>query len=64
MSFVRISVALYPYFHTKSVSQVEVCPEALSVCTRIAERVTETKGAALLIDYGEDGVIQDSFTVR
>jgi SAM-dependent MidA family methyltransferase len=33
---------------------------ALSVCENIAARVVKTGGAALLIDYGEDFVQEDS----
>ena len=36
-------------------SILEVCPEALSIVQDIASRIKENEGAALIIDYGNEG---------
>ena len=39
---------------------VEICPLALATCEDIAKRIARNRGAALLIDYGEDFTQSDS----
>ncbi len=39
---------------------IEISPLSLSTCEDIAKRVTTSKGAAILIDYGEDYTQEDS----
>lgn len=39
---------------------IEISPLTLSTCEDIAKRVVATKGAAILIDYGEDFTQEDS----
>ncbi|KAJ7523311.1 hypothetical protein O6H91_18G046300 [Diphasiastrum complanatum] len=41
-------------------TDIEVCPGALKLAHDIAKRVGEDGGGALIIDYGEDGIISDS----
>ncbi|XP_067097313.1 protein arginine methyltransferase NDUFAF7, mitochondrial isoform X2 [Osmerus mordax] len=40
---------------------VEVCPEAGVVIQRLANRIAEDGGAALIADYGHDGTKMDTF---
>eukprot|EP00271_Cylindrocystis_brebissonii_P021623 TRINITY_DN7845_c0_g1_i1.p1 TRINITY_DN7845_c0_g1~~TRINITY_DN7845_c0_g1_i1.p1 ORF type:complete len:416 (-),score=100.03 TRINITY_DN7845_c0_g1_i1:273-1520(-) len=40
--------------------QVEVCPWGMRLAVEIAKRVGEDGGGALVIDYGEDRLIEDS----
>lgn len=42
----------------------EVCPEGLVLVKDIAERVREWGGAALIADYGEDGVKKNTLRVK
>ena len=39
---------------------LEVCPLSLAACEDIGKRVTKSGGAALIIDYGYDFVVEDS----
>lgn len=41
--------------HVPDGTIIEVCPEALSLVQDIAQRIEHSKGAALIIDYGEEG---------
>lgn len=41
-------------------TQVEVCPGGLKIAADIAKRVGEDGGGALIIDYGENRLVQDS----
>lgn len=41
----------------------ELCPEASSITQQICSLVEITKGAALVIDYGEDHAFSNSFRV-
>ncbi|XP_020351896.1 protein arginine methyltransferase NDUFAF7, mitochondrial [Oncorhynchus kisutch] len=40
---------------------VEVCPEGGVIVQRLANRITEDGGAALIADYGHDGTKMDTF---
>jgi NADH dehydrogenase [ubiquinone] 1 alpha subcomplex assembly factor 7 len=40
---------------------IEICPDAVSYTQNIAAIVEFTKGAALIIDYGEDHAFSNSF---
>ena len=42
---------------------VEVCPEGGVVIQRLANRIAEDGGAALIADYGHDGTKMDTFRV-
>jgi len=41
----------------------EICPEASSITDQICSLVELTKGAALIVDYGEDHAFSNSFRV-
>ena len=47
----------------RKTSRVEVCPAGRKFATEIARRVADDGGGALIIDYGEDGVIEESLQV-
>eukprot|EP00898_Chlorokybus_atmophyticus_P002297 jgi/Chlat1/3068/Chrsp21S00239 len=40
--------------------ELEVCPQGMAVAQEMARRVSEHGGAALVVDYGKDGIIGDS----
>ena len=46
------------------VEQGEVSPEGMMMAEEIAVRIREQNGAALLIDYGEEGVNKHTFRVQ
>ncbi|KAH6562827.1 hypothetical protein BASA60_010949 [Batrachochytrium salamandrivorans] len=46
--------------HVKIGQCVEIAPDVISVAKSIAQRVATSGGAALLIDYGRDHIIDDS----
>ncbi|KAL3677532.1 hypothetical protein R1sor_027480 [Riccia sorocarpa] len=39
---------------------VEVCPQSIKYTSMIAKRISEEGGGALIIDYGDDGIVKDS----
>jgi NADH dehydrogenase [ubiquinone] 1 alpha subcomplex assembly factor 7 len=39
---------------------MEVCPEGIHLAGELAKRVVRDNGAALIIDYGQDGPYSDS----
>lgn len=39
---------------------VEVCPQAVELTENIAKRISSDGGGALIIDYGQNGIISDS----
>ncbi|KAH9323581.1 hypothetical protein KI387_018220, partial [Taxus chinensis] len=39
---------------------VEVCPQAIELSQNIAKRIEADGGGALIIDYGQNGIISDS----
>ncbi|ONI19326.1 hypothetical protein PRUPE_3G272300 [Prunus persica] len=39
---------------------IEVCPKAMELTETIAERIASDGGGALIIDYGQNGVVSDS----
>lgn len=45
-------------------TNVEVNFEAMRICGQLAERIQADGGAALVVDYGDEGVISDTFRVR
>lgn len=42
---------------------IEVCPKAMELTETIAERIASDGGGALIIDYGQNGVVSDSLQV-
>jgi len=42
---------------------VEVCPESGVIVQKLANRIAEDGGAALIVDYGHDGTKTDTFRV-
>lgn len=44
-------------------SHVEICPKAMDLTQTIAKRIGLDGGAALIIDYGLNGMISDSLQV-
>lgn len=45
------------------IEHVEVCPQALKLTAEIAKRLGEDGGGALVVDYGDDGIVSDSLQV-
>ncbi|XP_024540919.1 protein arginine methyltransferase NDUFAF7, mitochondrial [Selaginella moellendorffii] len=45
----------------ESIHHIEVCPKALQVSQEIAKRVAEDSGGGIIIDYGKDEPVTDSF---
>lgn len=43
--------------------QVEVCPKAMELTQEIAKRIGSDGGGALIIDYGQNGIVSDSLQV-
>ncbi|KAL2636320.1 hypothetical protein R1flu_007799 [Riccia fluitans] len=43
-----------------NLDHVEVCPLSFKYTSTIAKRISEDGGGALIIDYGDDGIIKDS----
>jgi NADH dehydrogenase [ubiquinone] 1 alpha subcomplex assembly factor 7 len=43
--------------------RVEVCPKAMELTHNIAKRISSDGGGALIIDYGQNGIISDSLQV-
>lgn len=41
-------------------NQIEVCPSAMELTESICKRIGSDGGGALIIDYGQDGVVSDS----
>ncbi|CDP17581.1 unnamed protein product [Coffea canephora] len=41
-------------------SQIEICPRAMDLTQTIAKRIGSDGGAALIIDYGVNGIVSDS----
>lgn len=41
-------------------SQIEICPRAMDLTQTIAKRIGSDGGAALIIDYGINGIVSDS----
>ncbi len=44
-------------------TQMEVSPKSIATAQALARRISEHGGAALLVDYGKDGVIEDTVRV-
>ncbi|CAN0857646.1 Protein arginine methyltransferase NDUFAF7 homolog, mitochondrial [Linum grandiflorum] len=44
----------------ENLNQIEICPKAIDLTHSIAQRISSDGGAALIIDYGLDGVVSDS----
>ena len=44
-------------------SQIEICPRAMDLTQTIAKRIGSDGGAALIIDYGVNGIVSDSLQV-
>lgn len=42
---------------------MEVCPEGGVIVQKLANRIAEDGGAALIVDYGHDGTKTDTFRV-
>ncbi len=42
---------------------MEVCPESGVIVQKLANRIAEDGGAALIVDYGHDGTKNDTFRV-
>lgn len=42
---------------------VEVCPASMELTQSIADRIASDGGGALVIDYGQNGVVSDSLQV-
>ncbi|VDQ04813.1 unnamed protein product [Trichobilharzia regenti] len=42
---------------------VEICPDMLCLTQVLCKRISQTGGAALLIDYGHEGEKGDTFRV-
>lgn len=42
---------------------VEVCPEGGVIVQKLANRIADDGGAALIVDYGHDGTKTDTFRV-
>lgn len=42
---------------------IEVCPKAMELTHQITKRISSDGGGALIIDYGENGIISDSLQV-
>lgn len=42
---------------------MEVCPEGGVIVQKLASRIAEDGGAALIVDYGHDGTKTDTFRV-
>ncbi|XP_038987206.1 protein arginine methyltransferase NDUFAF7, mitochondrial [Phoenix dactylifera] len=40
---------------------IEVCPKAMELTHQIAKRISSDGGGALIIDYGKNGIISDSY---
>lgn len=51
-----------PYSETKPAA-LEVCPLAISAVQEVSKRLQQVPGAALYIDYGQDGHYEDSLMV-
>lgn len=47
----------------KEGSRIEVSPDSYAVAKSIADRIGESGGCGLVIDYGKDGVSADSLRV-
>ena len=43
--------------------QIEICPKAMDLTQTIARRIGSEGGAALIIDYGINGIVSDSLQV-
>ncbi|KAJ3298151.1 hypothetical protein HK104_011144 [Borealophlyctis nickersoniae] len=48
------------YSHCKVGDRIEVSPDSYSVMTRLAKRINEDGGAALVVDYGRDEILGSS----
>ncbi|CAN1153117.1 Protein arginine methyltransferase NDUFAF7 homolog, mitochondrial [Linum perenne] len=44
----------------ENLNQIEICPKAIDLTHSIAQRISSDGGAALIIDYGQNGVVSDS----
>lgn len=42
---------------------MEVCPEGGVIVQKLANRIADDGGAALIVDYGHDGTKTDTFRV-
>ncbi|KAJ4749811.1 hypothetical protein LUZ62_084216 [Rhynchospora pubera] len=49
-----------PREEVAKLEQIEVCPSAMDLTQKIAKRIDSDGGAALIIDYGKDGLLSDS----
>ena len=47
----------------KKLDHVEVCPASMELTQSIADRIASDGGGALVIDYGQNGVVSDSLQV-
>ncbi|XP_057984087.1 uncharacterized protein LOC131168574 [Malania oleifera] len=45
---------------TAQFDQVEICPKAVDLTHSIARRISSDGGGALIIDYGQNGIVSDS----
>ena len=43
---------------------IEICPEAMELTEEISRRLGVDGGGALIIDYGQNGIVSDSLQVR
>jgi len=43
--------------------QAEICPEAMTMVEEIAVRIQDQNGAALVVDYGGEGISKHTFRV-
>lgn len=44
-------------------NHIEICPKAMELTGEISKRISSDGGAALIIDYGLNGIVSDSLQV-